>query len=96
MNERTLWVLVVLVLFGDVLTSWYAIDVLGMHEGNPVVWGMISIVGLVPGLVLSKLLVLGAGAMLRQRTERPKHIPAAIVGVYSIVVVRNLVTIGFV
>lgn len=80
LKYKKLWLLVVLVAFADIATTWYGINA-GLSEGNPVVAEAIQNVGVIGALLGMKFIALGlvfVGAMM---TPRGTWLPPALLSV---------------
>lgn len=95
MRYKKFWILATLATAGDVATTWYGLSALDFTEGNPLIAGGIAAIGLLPALVLSKLLVLLFGAGCVRIVDSHKWvIPASIAVIYTIVTALNSTAIA--
>jgi hypothetical protein len=85
-----LWALVAAAVAGDVVTTTVGLAAVdGAREVNPVVRRLLAAAGL-PGLVGSKLIVLGAAVVLWGATDSHAWtIPASVATLHLLIVVQN-------
>jgi len=93
-TSRQWWYGAVAACAGDIATTWYGIERLGVVEQNPVVAGIFEMIGVLPGLVLSKLFVLAfAVVMWHLIDEHRWALPAIVTVIYGLVFVLNAIQI---
>lgn len=90
MDERHWWGGAVLGLAGDVVTTWYGIEVLNISEKNAIAQHVFDVLGVVPGLVATKLAVLFVCiALYHSVDEHAWLLPAIVATIYVFVTVVN-------
>jgi hypothetical protein len=94
-HDMVAWTAAVLGLTGDVVTSFYAIESHGLTESNPLVAFLIGLFGLLPGLFVSKAVVLVVGVYLYRGYDEGGRwrIPAIIAFMYFWITVLNACSI---
>lgn len=95
LSERGWWYGLVAGCAGDVLTTWYGISAMGITEKNPVLADLMASLGVLPTLVLAKLVVIGGAVVLSHTIEDGWEwtIVAIPTVLYAIVTILNLITI---
>lgn len=79
---------------GDVLTTFYGLQLAGVSEGNPVARQAMDLLGTGPALIVLKLAMIGAAIVLYRRAENYEWAVPATVAIISIIVsLLNITTI---
>lgn len=94
-TSKQWWTAATCACVGDVGTTWYAMQHLGLPEQNPVVAELLATVGVLSGLVVSKLFVLAFGAVMWHVIDDHQWaLPAIITVLYGLVFVLNTIQIA--